>query len=97
MDADYFPTATASNMKRWAAKVKEPLYAFHDDTAIKVVDGQIEVVSEGSWDLFNDGPNVAAVKGPGLYSRTAGRLHFTWSDASWRAMLQAEDKALGLR
>jgi hypothetical protein len=34
MDADYFPTASADNM-RGAAKVKEPLYAFDDDTAIK--------------------------------------------------------------
>jgi hypothetical protein len=29
-----------------------PAYAIDDETAIKVVDGSVEVVSEGHWKLF---------------------------------------------
>jgi dipeptidase E len=29
-----------------------PAYAIDDETAIKVVDGEVEVVSEGQWRLF---------------------------------------------
>lgn len=39
-------------MERAAAKVDYPLYAVDDETAIKVVDGKVEVVSEGEWKLF---------------------------------------------
>jgi hypothetical protein len=28
-------------------------YAFDDETALKVVDGEVEVVSEGQWRLFD--------------------------------------------
>lgn len=52
LDADYFPAASLANMEHWAAKVDEPLYAFDDQTAIKVVDGEVEVVSEGQWRRF---------------------------------------------
>jgi hypothetical protein len=30
-----------------------PAYAIDDETAIKVVDGTVEVVSEGNWKLFS--------------------------------------------
>jgi dipeptidase E len=33
--------------ERAAAKLHYPLYAIDDETAIKVVDGRVEVVSEG--------------------------------------------------
>jgi dipeptidase E len=52
MNADYFPTASQENMEKWAAKVDEPFYAIDDQTAIKVIDGEVEVVSEGEWKLF---------------------------------------------
>lgn len=38
--------------ERWAAKLAGPAYAIDDDTAIKVVDGAAEVVSEGQWHLL---------------------------------------------
>lgn len=55
LGADYFPTATMELMKTAAAKVDVPLYAIDDQTAIKVVDGVVEVVSEGDWTVFNPG------------------------------------------
>jgi dipeptidase E len=39
----------------WAAELAAPAYAIDDETAIKVVDGAVEVVSEGDWKLFSPG------------------------------------------
>jgi dipeptidase E len=39
-----------------------PAYAICDDSAIKVVDGTAEVVSEGHWKLFTPSP-VASESG----------------------------------
>jgi dipeptidase E len=33
-----------------------PTYAIDDDTAVKVIDGTVEVVSEGHWKLFSPCP-----------------------------------------
>jgi dipeptidase E len=53
LNADYFPMANMEMMERAAAKLDYPLYAIDDETAIKVVDGEVEVVSEGAWRLFD--------------------------------------------
>jgi dipeptidase E len=41
-----------ANAEKWAADIKGPAYAIDDETAIKVVDGTVEVISEGHWKLF---------------------------------------------
>jgi dipeptidase E len=46
------PDASLANAERWAARIPAPTYAIDDETAIKVVDGAAEVVSEGRWKLF---------------------------------------------
>lgn len=46
------PENTLANAEKWAAPLSVPGYAMDDETAIKVVDGSIEVVSEGQWQLF---------------------------------------------
>jgi dipeptidase E len=43
----------------WAAGIDGPAYAVDDDTAFKVVDGAVEIVSEGHWRLFNTEPESA--------------------------------------
>jgi dipeptidase E len=43
---------TLANAEKWAAEIGVPGYAMDDETAIKVVDGRVEVVSEGYWKLF---------------------------------------------
>jgi dipeptidase E len=35
-----------------AAHLPVPTYGIDDETAIKVVDGAIDVISEGNWTLF---------------------------------------------
>jgi len=47
------PDASLANIGQWASGIPVPTYAIDDETAIKVVDGDVEVVSEGSWKLFN--------------------------------------------
>jgi dipeptidase E len=49
---DAFPTNTLVDAERWAAEIGVPAYAIDEQTAIKVVDGCVEVVSEGNWKLF---------------------------------------------
>jgi dipeptidase E len=44
--------ASLANAEKWAARIPAPTYAIDDDTAVKVVDGAAEVVSEGQWKLF---------------------------------------------
>jgi len=36
-----------------------PAYAIDDETAITVVDGAVEVVSEGHWKLFAPSPEAS--------------------------------------
>ncbi|MEO8608274.1 MAG: Type 1 glutamine amidotransferase-like domain-containing protein [Chloroflexota bacterium] len=50
--AEYFPQTTLENVEKWAAKVDSPLCALDDQTALKVTNGSIEVISEGAWKLF---------------------------------------------
>jgi dipeptidase E len=46
------PDNSMAGAEKWAAGMKVPAYAIDDDTAIKVTDGTVEVVSEGHWKLF---------------------------------------------
>jgi dipeptidase E len=39
--------------EKWAARLPVPAYAVDDQTAVTVVDGTVQVVSEGQWKLFN--------------------------------------------
>jgi dipeptidase E len=52
LDHEALPENTMADAERWAAGMRVPAYAIDDQTAIKVVDGTVEVVSEGHWKLF---------------------------------------------
>jgi dipeptidase E len=41
-----------ANAEKWAATLGVPAYAMDDASAIKVVDGKAEMVSEGKWKYF---------------------------------------------
>jgi len=53
LDHPEMPDTTLANIEKWASGIPVPTYAIDDHTAIKVVDGTPEVVSEGTWRLFN--------------------------------------------
>ena len=44
------------DVERWASGIPVPTYALDDDSAVKVSDGNVEVVSEGNWKLFAPNP-----------------------------------------
>ena len=46
------PGNSMAEAEQWAAGISGPAYAMDDETAIKVVDGTVEVVSEGHWKHF---------------------------------------------
>lgn len=52
LDHEMLPGNTMAAAERWAAEMQGPAYAIDDQTAIKVVAGAVEVVSEGHWKLF---------------------------------------------
>jgi dipeptidase E len=52
LDDEKFPENSLACAEQWAASVPVPGYAIDDQTAIKVTDGTVEVVSEGHWKLF---------------------------------------------
>jgi len=47
-----FPTNSMAHAERWAADIGVPSYAIDEQTAITVVDGSVNVVSEGQWTSF---------------------------------------------
>jgi len=47
-----FEEHTMANVEKWAEGIPVPTYAIDDQTAIKVDDGTVDVVSEGHWRLF---------------------------------------------
>jgi dipeptidase E len=52
LDNPDLPWNTIEQAERWAAGLSGPAYAIDDETAIRVVDGAVDVVSEGHWKLF---------------------------------------------
>jgi dipeptidase E len=52
LDHERFPENSLANLEIEAATISVPSYAIDDQTAIKVTDGVVEVVSEGNWKLF---------------------------------------------
>jgi dipeptidase E len=52
LDHKDHPESTTAKVARMAAELPVPTYGIDDETAIKVSDGVVEVISEGHWKLF---------------------------------------------
>ena len=52
LDNEDMPDFSMAGAEEWAAGLPVPGYAIDDQTAIKVIDGAVDVVSEGHWKLF---------------------------------------------
>jgi dipeptidase E len=52
LDHPDHPDASLANAEKWAARIPAPTYAIDDQTAIKVTDGTVDIISEGNWKLF---------------------------------------------
>lgn len=52
------PPSPPEEIEAWAAGLSVPAYVIDDETAIKVVEGNVEVVSEGNWKLLTPNPEA---------------------------------------
>src|SRR6476469_1317029 len=52
LDNEMMPENTLAEAQKWAAGIGGPAYAVDDQTALRVVDGTVDVVSEGQWQLL---------------------------------------------
>lgn len=52
LDHEWFPRNSLANLEKLAATLSVPSYAIDDQTAIQVIDGAVDVISEGQWKLF---------------------------------------------
>ncbi|MEO5889591.1 MAG: Type 1 glutamine amidotransferase-like domain-containing protein [Ferruginibacter sp.] len=52
LDHEWFPANSLANLEKLAATLPMPSYLVDDQTAIKVTEGIVEVVSEGKWKLI---------------------------------------------
>jgi len=59
LDHEDLPENTMADAEKWAAGMQVPAYAIDDETAIKVTDGAVEVVSDGHWKLFTPSPEAS--------------------------------------
>lgn len=54
LNHELLPENTIAAAEKWASRMQGPAYAIDDQTAIKVVEGAVEVVSEGHWKLLTN-------------------------------------------
>jgi dipeptidase E len=52
LDHENHPESSTAKVERMATELPVPTYGIDDQTAIKVTDGTVEVVSEGHWKRF---------------------------------------------
>lgn len=53
LDYPGWPENSLESARTWATRIPGPAYAIDDQSAISVVGGTVEVVSEGHWERFN--------------------------------------------
>jgi dipeptidase E len=54
LNHEWFPHNTLANLEKLASTLPVPSYLIDDATAIKLVDGMVEVISEGEWKLIDN-------------------------------------------
>ena len=59
LEREDMPDTSLANIEKWAAGLSVPAYAIDDQTAITVVDGRVDVVSEGQWKLLTPGAEAS--------------------------------------
>ena len=59
VDHPDLPDNHMANAEKWAADMPGRAYAIDDQTAIRVVDGTVDVVTEGRWKLFTPDHEVS--------------------------------------
>ena len=53
LNSRWFKKMRKENIEEVAKEVDRPIYALDDESALKIIDGNIEVISEGEWLVLN--------------------------------------------
>lgn len=54
LNSEWFKKMRIENIEKACKGINKPVYALDDYSALKVVDGKIEVISEGKWFVINE-------------------------------------------
>lgn len=54
LNSPHFPHVRPDLIKEFAQKQTDKIYALDDNSALKVIDDSVEIISEGKWLVFND-------------------------------------------
>ena len=54
LNSTYFPKLVEENIKKIAKRIPKKIYAMDDQGALKIVDGKVEIISEGKYLIFNE-------------------------------------------
>lgn len=54
LNSEWFKKMRRENIEIAAQEINRPIYALDDNSALKIVDNQIEVITEGEWLVFNE-------------------------------------------
>lgn len=49
LNSKYFRKMRRENIEKFGNNISRPIYALDDNCALKIVDDEIEVISEGEW------------------------------------------------
>ena len=53
LNSKWFPKVRLPYLEELAHETKRPFYAIDDATAVQVIDGKVEIITEGEWKKFN--------------------------------------------
>ena len=54
LNSEWLKKMKKENIEKVAEGINRPIYALDDNSALKVVDNKIEVISEGKWLVINE-------------------------------------------
>ncbi|MDD5464489.1 MAG: Type 1 glutamine amidotransferase-like domain-containing protein [Candidatus Moranbacteria bacterium] len=53
LNSPYFPKLNLENLEKMSHEFPDTFYALDDQSAIKIADGEMEIISEGVWKKYN--------------------------------------------
>jgi dipeptidase E len=54
LNSEWFKKVNKENIEKFGEKISKTLYALDDNSALKIIDGKVEVISEGKWFVVNE-------------------------------------------
>lgn len=54
LNSEHFKKMRRENIEKVGQEISRPIYALDDNSALKIINGKIEVISEGEWFVVNE-------------------------------------------